>query len=454
MILRDPYRNSLILKLCNLTFSLILKWAGFNGTLPLPPPSGVLSIIPEFFIEDISEFYVAMLEFKTTTLSSSSVADLSQFLTAITVILLHPGHFTNPYTRAKFVKSFSLLLTGKSCGEIVTVMNSHSLFQKHFVEGLVRFFVDIEFGGGHSQFYDKFEYRHYSSLIFEYLWKIPLYQQSTIQLQKSEFFVKFINYILNDMTYCLQEGIDSLIKIKKLNSRNPESLDEEEKKELSQKTGFCKYMMQQSNEYISLLKQVSEWNSQLFITDEFGERTAALLNNFLKHLCGPKFIELKVENPAEFNFKPEALLRDLLTIYLHISRHESFFECIIKDGRSFSLDLFSKALNVCHKRPILSYDEKNSLETFIGKLKTFENDQLKVELENIPEEFLCEITCEIMKNPIKLPSGKVVDRVNIVRHLLSDENDPFSRQPLKSADLIEDIELKQRIETWIASQRG
>lgn len=36
-----------------------------------------------------------------------------------------------------------------------------------------------------------------------------------------------------------------------------------------------------------------------------------------------------------------------------------------------------------------------------------------------------------MKDPVKLPSGNVVDRAFIHKHLLNDERDPFTRQPLK-----------------------
>ena len=42
----------------------------------------------------------------------------------------------------------------------------------------------------------------------------------------------------------------------------------------------------------------------------------------------------------------------------------------------------------------------------------------------------------LMKDPVELPSGKVVDRPFIVRHLLNSQTDPFNRQPLTEEDLI------------------
>ena len=37
-----------------------------------------------------------------------------------------------------------------------------------------------------------------------------------------------------------------------------------------------------------------------------------------------------------------------------------------------------------------------------------------------------------MKEPVELPSGYVVDRMYIHKHLLNDERDPFTRAPLKN----------------------
>jgi ubiquitin conjugation factor E4 B len=38
-------------------------------------------------------------------------------------------------------------------------------------------------------------------------------------------------------------------------------------------------------------------------------------------------------------------------------------------------------------------------------------------------------------DPVKLPSGNIVDRSIITRHLLNSQTDPFNRQPLTEEDL-------------------
>jgi len=42
----------------------------------------------------------------------------------------------------------------------------------------------------------------------------------------------------------------------------------------------------------------------------------------------------------------------------------------------------------------------------------------------------------LMEDPVTLPSGKVMDRPVIMRHLLNSSTDPFSRQPL-SEDMLQ-----------------
>ena len=53
-----------------------------------------------------------------------------------------------------------------------------------------------------------------------------------------------------------------------------------------------------------------------------------------------------------------------------------------------------------------------------------------------------------MSDPVRLPSGMVMDRPIIMRHLLNSNQDPFNRQTL-TLDMLESLpDLKQRIEEW------
>lgn len=78
------------------------------------------------------------------------------------------------------------------------------------------------------------------------------------------------------------------------------------------------------------------------------------------------------------------------------------------------------------------------------------DSEIKTEL---PEEFIDPITCSLMRDPVVLESGKVVDRSTIVKHLITNQTDPFTGLPT-SLDLIyTDIALKIRIDNYLAQSR-
>ncbi len=53
-----------------------------------------------------------------------------------------------------------------------------------------------------------------------------------------------------------------------------------------------------------------------------------------------------------------------------------------------------------------------------------------------------------MSEPVELPSGVVMDRPVILRHLLNSSQDPFNRQHLTLEMLKPATELKARIDQW------
>ncbi|CAF4564213.1 unnamed protein product, partial [Rotaria magnacalcarata] len=74
--------------------------------------------------------------------------------------------------------------------------------------------------------------------------------------------------------------------------------------------------------------------------------------------------------------------------------------------------------------------------------------------DDAPEEYLDPITNTLMMDPVMLPSSRqIIDRGTIARHLLSDQIDPFNRNPLRMQDVIPQLELKQAIEQWKSSRQ-
>lgn len=126
---------------------------------------------------------------------------------------------------------------------------------------------------------------------------------------------------------------------------------------------------------------------------------------------------------------------------------------ITQDGRSYSPELFKYAENTLIK--ISGGDLIAEIIEFSAKVQAIEQRQKANDeaLANAPDEFLDPILSILMKDPVILPSSKVtVERSTISRHLLSDQTDPFNREPLSMDQVIPNVELKAKIDEWMAER--
>ena len=77
------------------------------------------------------------------------------------------------------------------------------------------------------------------------------------------------------------------------------------------------------------------------------------------------------------------------------------------------------------------------------------------DFDDIPDEFLDPVMGTLMTDPVLLPaSGTIMDRGNIMRHLLNSQTDPFNRQPLTEDQLVDQTDLKRQIEEWVKQKKS
>jgi hypothetical protein len=66
-----------------------------------------------------------------------------------------------------------------------------------------------------------------------------------------------------------------------------------------------------------------------------------------------------------------------------------------------------------------------------------------------PDDFLDPILNVLMSDPVILPSGVRLDRKTIQRHLAISQTDPFTMSQMKEEDLVDDVELRTRVQEWL-----
>jgi len=79
---------------------------------------------------------------------------------------------------------------------------------------LMKFYTNVEQTGGSNEFYDKFSIRHHIQVIMSSLWENQHYRDQIVNIGNNDpEFIRFVNMLINDTTFLLDEAIASLKRI-------------------------------------------------------------------------------------------------------------------------------------------------------------------------------------------------------------------------------------------------
>ncbi|KAI5062089.1 hypothetical protein GOP47_0022628 [Adiantum capillus-veneris] len=443
---------------------------GFQMPLPIECPM-VFASMPEHFVEDAME----LLLFASRIPRALDGVILDEFMSFIVMFMGSPLHIKNPYLRAKMVEVLNAWMPQKSLysptlgSAMSSLFEGHQLALQYLVPNLLKLYVDIEFTGSHTQFYDKFNIRHNISELLEYLWTVPSHRNAWKMVAAQEekgFYLRFLNLLINDSIFLLDESLKLIPELKEMelemgNTTEWESRPAQERQDRTrifrQQESHVRTDMTLANEDVKMLQYTSAEITGPFLLPELVERIASMLNYFLLQLVGPERRALKVKDPEKYEFRPKELLTQIVEIYVNLSRGDktnSFAKAISADGRSFREELFKEAADVLWRLGSLPENFLREFKALGAKAKDAAAEATDAEamLGDIPDEFLDPIQYTLMRDPVILPSSKAtMDRSTIQRHLLSDQTDPFNRSLLTPDMLIPNTELKAQIEAYMVS---
>ncbi|XP_037954854.1 ubiquitin conjugation factor E4 B-like [Teleopsis dalmanni] len=414
--------------------------------------------LAEWLIEDIAEFLLFVNEYgPKSVLQLSDNSIMMWLLSSICANHL----IKNPYLTAKLIEVvfvYSLI----SGSEWVDNFLLHELTNTVLFNSLMKFYVDIETTGENTEFYDKFSIRYHISHLFKAMWSMPMVRQVMIrESQTGSHFVKFINMLTNDTTFLLDECLESLKRINLMQTkiRDPSwhALSEDEKQRhiahLNADERQCRSYLTLTRQIVQMFHYLTEYIKEPFMRNEIVDRLSSMLNYNLHKLCGPRCNDLKVENPAQYGWDPRHLLGQIFDMYQHL-RCKRFAEALAADERSFQKQLFDSAANRVqrlHIRTIMEVEQFRELINEANEIYLL-NRAADDASANAPDEFKDPLMATLMSDPVTLPSGTVMDRTIITRHLLNSSTDPFNRQPLTEEMLVPNEDLKKRIEAWRQEQ--
>ncbi|XP_065842413.1 ubiquitin conjugation factor E4 B-like isoform X2 [Oscarella lobularis] len=437
-------------------------------SLPSTVPIAFASL-PQYFVEDMADFLIFLLQhcpFYLNEFFTPSLASLFIFLVCCSTKFI-----TSPYLVAKLIEVFfgssPAVHTHPKANLFLDQALSLPLAAKHLPIALMKFFADVETTGSSNEFFDKFNIRYHISVVLEHLWNFPAHRQTIFEaceniIAVDSDVVRFINMLMNDTTFLLDESLDSLKAIHETQQalqdrvswdQQPRELQQSRYSQLQMDERQCRSYLTLATSTVNMMHYLSKNQPAPFLRPELIDRLAAMLNFNMQQLCGPKCSDLKVKNPEKYSFNPRALLNQLVDIYLHLDSPQ-FVMAVANDERSYRIEIFENACRQLRKG-IKPEHEIERLSDFSARVNAQFTDIVKssIELSDIPEEFIDPLMNTLMTDPVLLPSGMIMDRAIITRHLLNSPTDPFNRQDL-TMDMIEPAtELKERIEKWLAEKK-
>jgi len=434
-------------------------------TLPLNPeiPKS-FAALPEFYIEDVAEFLLFIVQYSPQVLYEPCCQDIVTFLI---VFICSQNYIRNPYLIAKLVEV--LFVTNPAVQprtqRFFEMMENHPLAINQLVPALMKFYTDVEHTGATSEFYDKFTIRYHISTIFKSLWQNIAHHGTFLEeFNSGKQFVRYINMLINDTTFLLDESLESLKRIHEIQEemKNKEQWDQlprdqqqTRQSQLTQDERVSRSYLALATETVDMFHILTKQVQKPFLRPELGPRLAAMLNFNLQQLCGPKCRDLKVENPEKYGFEPKKLLDQLTDIYLQLDCAR-FAKAIADDQRSYSRELFEEVISKMRKAGIKSTIAIEKFKLLSEKVEEIvaKNSQSEMDYSDAPDEFKDPLMDTLMSDPVILPSGCIMDRSIILRHLLNSPTDPFNRQHLTESMLESVPELKERIQAWMREKQG
>mmetsp|Transcript_338 Transcript_338/g.491 ORF Transcript_338/g.491 Transcript_338/m.491 type:complete len:880 (-) Transcript_338:180-2819(-) len=437
-----------------------------------------LALMPEHFVDDICDLTTFISRVEPKTMQGLDLGNIFKMV----VKLLSPkyAHTVRNYNlRAKLgdvlyevylppnVDGSSSVPRSVSCDPLTggqPYLLSDASAQETLAPSLLLLYGEVE----HTGYYEKMSHRAHIAALLKYLWESTEHRNAFRRItQNKESFIKFANGIMNETNSLIASVMEKLPEIRRVQVQmaNPQqwaalpeeqretitSRHEENERDVERALPLCNKTLQMLG-YLNTDDDIRN----LFLLEEMCSRLVNMLLHVLTKLVGSKGLELKVDNPENYNFRPKEMLRDLCAIFASFSSaHEFQVECA-KSGY-YNTDLMTKSVKTCRKLNLLTGESMELFESLAEKVKTAskhvgDDDAL---VADAPDEFLDPLMCTFMKDPVLLPtSGTVIDRSTIMQHLLNDPVDPFNRKPLTVDMIIPATELKEKMENWLEEKRS
>lgn len=464
VIVTIPHTKQRLLEFSSAVLDFLLQASNYNSlerTLDEYPPM-IYQHIPEYFISGSTT--VILWQYYERQINR-----LDLIITKLATLCSNHRYIRNPQIKAKIIKLFASIVTEPPGGN-AHLMATNTVLDL-FYPAVIRFYSSVQFTGSHSQFYDKMNFRHPCIRLLN-LWlrfnECREHFRKTIDDEENQ---RFLFFLLDDTQHFVSDIVSNFLKIdpqqlKKM--KKPKDKDEMKAHEdaIRDSKSEIKNCMSFLDEWRPLLVQILEFAWDAFKTEELRKKLAlfiiSTLENYFKYPIMQEF------NSDDLGYNPNTFFVDFVELLVFFSNDET----MIKYYTEFCNEGLRGNLIPVIEAKLVSISSGIRVEGLISKFQYFKMKENQVvpdasifdgiDTSDAPDEFFDKITCELMSDPVTIllnpqdepDPGYIIDRETLKRSFIEQgKKDPFRTVPVTDDQIVEVVELKQRILDWVKSKR-
>jgi ubiquitin conjugation factor E4 B len=400
--------------------------------------------LPEYVFEGMISVLCFYVQYRM-------IKELHEFLSPLASIFSKKIYLKSVNVKSKIISLFSSVAEDERTKYLVCGL-------PHIVElmfpSLLEFYCSLQVTDVNTTLYDRFPIRIASSNLLLAWLDLGQFREFFAQHRTEPAFSDFVSYLVNDTLYFADHTLNQLKTIAgAIRARQ----DGDEPGQIVAELAHARLnlsvwssAMEKANRLITtLLSFTPVCFRPSVVCDALSKMLLCLLDLYANQagLVSP-------ENLQGCRFNSIGMLRSLVGIANAMmqavatdSENQVFLERLVEYEMFPAAPIVEKIQSILDTNEMLRGDLAAHFRQFVRAVgeatRKYKADE--IDFDDAPEEFIDPLTYMLMKDPLKLPSGNILDRHTLEKSLLDRPEDPFTRQRLKLEDCELQTALKQRI---------
>ena len=217
--------------------------------------------LPEFLLTMVHKYHNTCFSYIRGYMGMLGEEHLRKIVELTCFLMAEQEIVTNPYISANYVELLFMFLYDNKAGIMGEIFRSSPVAVNNLTFGLIQFYCNIALTGRSNQFYEKFKYRYYANKIFTTLWASEVYRNELTKYFHTPTFERFLNMVMTDTSYCIEEIDENYDQYKELEAKKAERpLTPEEMKNEDMVQRIICSTLNQATSNLKLMRDLSVWS--------------------------------------------------------------------------------------------------------------------------------------------------------------------------------------------------